>query len=394
MSSFNSIIFEYTNERLNILYDVQSQEKQAMETKVGDMAIKIKNSENETAKSKRDIEKKVKEMDLKFTEVKSKLSESYEVVKRRVEENVRLSEENKTLSKILEVLELQKDQENEEEVDIEVDEETKIAEVMTMMYVENGDDPFDDKVIDFYLNWHSNQSDQDHEIENNNVGTDSDHEADVTILDEDDDPDDDDIIDFYLQQGLNRAARTSPMSEAMKPKPLLCSSCQFKVKNKVQLEQHVLTKHKEKCNKCNFATETKIQLNWHKEAQHSVPTKANPSPEPSFDCKKCKFVAKSSVQLEKHSKVCYGSRKRTDIEICWNWQNGFCDRNPCVYAHPAINRQYESRENTNCRYQQFCRKPDCPFFHNNQQNWPMPCPFGTGCQSSACRLEHRNSFLD
>ena len=384
-------------ERLNILYAAQSNEKQAMHLTLEDLAIKIKNSENETAKSMKDFDKRVKEMDLKFTEVKSKLSESYEIIKRKVEENVRLAEENKTLSKILEVLELQKEQENEVEVEPEVDEEAEMAKVMTMMYVENGDDPFDDSVIDFYLNWYSNQSEQDNNTETANEVTEGEQEAEVIVLDEGDDPDDDDIIEFYLQQGLNRSERTSPMSEALTHKPHSCHLCQFKAKGKAQLEQHVMSKHNEKCDKCSFATETKVQLNLHKEAQHSKPTNVKTKLQPSettktnFECTKCDFVAKSSLQLNKHLQICYGPRKRSSTEICWNWQNGFCERNPCAYAHPVINKRYENQES--CRYQQFCRKPDCPFFHNNQQNWPMPCPFGTGCQNSSCRLEHRNCFL-
>ena len=189
------------------------------------------------------------------------------------------------------------------------------------------------------------------------------------------------------------------MSEATKNKPYVCNLCQFKAKSKAQLEHHTVSKHKEKCDRCSFATENKIQLNWHKEAQHSISTKAKPKPqtsgtaEPSFVCKKCDFVAKSSLQLNKHLNVCYGSKKKSNTDVCWNWKNDFCDRNPCTYAHPVIHRQYENHGNISCRYQQFCRKPDCQFFHNGQQNGPRPCQFGTGCQNSACRLEHRNYFL-
>ena len=338
------------HERLDILYAAQSNEKQVLLDKVEDMTMEMNNSKNETARSKKEFEKKVKEMDLKFNEVKSKLSESYEVVKRRVEENVRLSEENKTLSKILEVLEIQKEQDNETEAETEVDEEAEMAKVMTMMYVENGDDPFDDNVIDLYLNWYTTEKEVDNVTEINNEATEGEQEADVIVLGEDDDPDDDDIIQFYLQQELNRSERTSPMSEATKNKPYVCNLCQFKAKSKAQLEHHTVSKHKEKCDRCSFATENKIQLNWHKEAQHSISTKAKPKPqtsgtaEPSFACKKCDFVAKSSLQLNKHLNVCYGSKKKSKTDVCWNWKNDFCDRNPCTYAHPVIHRQTKTME--------------------------------------------------
>ena len=180
------------------------------------------------------------------------------------------------------------------------------------------------------------------------------------------------------------------MSEAFNPKNYSCNSCKFKAKSKAKLADHAKSKHKEKCSQCNFATEMKLQLNWHKEAQHSKSTKKNQTSSKNnctdIICSKCKFAAKSEIQLKKHTTVRHG----TNSEACWFWSNGFCNRNPCMFAHPKM---YTSNPSIPCRYQQFCRKPNCPYTHNSQVNCPLPCRYGTSCENTACRLDHRNTFL-
>ena len=88
-------------DRLKVVHDDQSMEKQKMLFKLVDLENKVKTSENLSLKLKKEYDKKVKEMDGKVNEINSKLVDSYAVVQRRVQENVKLSEEVKTLKKIL-----------------------------------------------------------------------------------------------------------------------------------------------------------------------------------------------------------------------------------------------------------------------------------------------------
>ena len=314
-------------------------------------------------------------MDVKVNEIQSRLAESYRVVDRKEQENVRLTEENRTLTKLLEVPHL----ENEEvEAGIEKEEADYENELPAdIIFIDNGDDPNDDKVIDAYLSQFSCEG------EKNDVGTEEEEEEEIAeILDLGDyeDPDDDDIIEFYLQQNINRAKRTSPMTEASKNQNFACKMCQFKAKTKVSLTEHEKSKHKVKCTKCSFTTETTLQLNWHKEAQHKDDENqpSGRSEETIFRCDKCDFVAKSTVQLEKHTKVTHSKLSGT----CWN--NGFCERNNCRHEHPRV----EGRPPIPCRYQPFCKRTECPFFHHEvQRNMITQCRFGSFCENNACRLE-------
>ena len=146
------------------------------------------------------------------------------------------------------------DKENDEDADDPIQ--------VQVIYVESGDDPFDDQVIDSYIGWYlENEVETEEQV------------AEVIEIDNNDDPNDEEVIEFYIQQEANRAKRTSPMSEAIKTKLHGCNLCKFIAKTKPLLDDHTKTKHKEKCNRCIFATETKLQLNWHKEAQHSQSAK-------------------------------------------------------------------------------------------------------------------------
>ena len=286
-----------------------------------------------------------------------------------------MAEEVKTLKKIVEINE----KENEEGDAEDQDEYIEVPIQVDVIYVENGDDPFDDQVIDSYLGWNSenevNRVDPEEQI------------AEVIEIDINDDPNDEEVIEFYIQQEANRARRTSPMSEALKTKQHGCNLCKFVAKNKSQLDDHSKTKHKEKCNKCNFATETKLQLNLHQEAQHAQPPKQSHGG--NHACTKCDFAAKSELQLKKHTKVRHGPI----AEVCRFWENGCCDRLQCRFSHPEGQRRTQKSLNIPCRYQQFCRNPSCQFIHNVEQKQIVKCRYGTSCENTACRLDHRNIFL-
>ena len=240
-----------------------------------------------------------------------------------------------------------------------------------IVYIENGDDPNDDAVIETYLAQYAEAKEtkeKDSEVEH------EEEVAEVLELDEDEDPDDDDIIDFYLQQSINKAKRTSPMSEAATKKNYTCNKCKFNSNTKSAVQEHEKSKHKIKCNKCNFSTETSVQLNLHKEAQHSGTTdestndKDQPTTTTVHRCKYCDFVAKSTEQLKKHMDV-----RAND------------------FRHGRKKEETNQRAPIPCRYQEFCNRFNCPFSHNSQMR--NKCRFGAFCENSACRLDHRNIFL-
>ena len=374
-------------ERLKVVYNDQSKEKQEILNEVNEMNNKLRVVEGEATKTRKEYEKKVKDMDMKVNEIQFRLVESYSVVDRKGQENVRLTEENRTLTKLLEFLHLEEvEAENEDAVGAIDEDETDPVDII---FIDNGDDPNDDLVIEAYLAQFSCDNEQ------NDAIPEEEEIAEILDLGDIEDPDDDDIIDFYLQQSVNRAKRTSPMSEATKTKNYSCKKCNFIANTKSSLNEHEKTKHKVKCTKCNFEAGTLLQLNLHNVAQHSTPNDENnkdkenqPSgrnAETPLRCDKCDFVAKSSEQLEKHIKVGHSQK------VCW--RNGFCENNNCRFQHPRSQERFEGRPPTMpCRYQQFCTRTDCPFMHD--RNMIAQCRFGSFCENSACRLDHRNlAFL-
>ena len=79
------------------------------------MNNKLRVVEGEATKTRKEYEKKVKDMDMKVNEIQFRLVESYSVVDRKGQENVRFTEENRTLTKLLEFLHLEEvEAENED----------------------------------------------------------------------------------------------------------------------------------------------------------------------------------------------------------------------------------------------------------------------------------------
>ena len=301
-------------------YQDQFVEREELKHKIIELEIVIRKAEDEKAKLKKEFAKKQKELEAELSDVKTKLKESYEAVKDKVEEITRLSDENKTQAKLMEILvkdvkELSADKEVEAEV----------------IYLKDDEDPYEDRVIESYLQPNRNPDLM------KNVVEDDDEIAEVVHPDPGDDIDDDDVIEFYLQQKIERSQRTNPMSEAT-----------FSNVNKKQLEENNIKKHKIRCDKCDFTANTKVQLTMHKEALHVNLT---------LPCQKCDFVSKTQIQHSKHMVVRHGPKQ----EICWFWQNGHCAKPICQYQHPGS----AQRSLVPCHYGNFCCNNFCRFDHSN-----------------------------
>ena len=270
-----------------------------------------------------------------------------------VEELVRLSDENKTLSKLNEIFVMEIKSHSKENI--------KEAEVI---FLEDHEDPNDDELIGSYLkkNYEAENVDGEANVDANPVEEEVEEIAEVIEPMIGDDMDDDDVIEFYLQQKLNRAQRTSPMSETINSKPaepLKCKMCSFKANSIQSLGKHVEEKHSIKCDKCNFSTGTELQLKMHQEAHHKSTT--NNEETPKIACQECDFVAKNKTQLDKHKVVRHGPKSG----ICWFWQSGFCARPSCKFEHPVPENGFDRRYPVPCRYGNFCRNPFCTFDHGN-----------------------------
>ena len=328
-------------ENLSVAYNGQSIEKQSLNNRVVEIEISVRKLEDEKAKLKKEAVKTHKDMSVQLTVLQAKLNESYKAVESKVEEIVKLSDENKTLGKINELLLI-------ENKGLSVEAEAEI------IYLDDDEDPYDDLVIESYIT---------ENLESENVSRDvplvEEEVAEVIETDANDDMTDDDVIDFYLQQRLNRANISETMN-AKEAEPYKCKLCNFKTNDNTILSKHNDQKHGKKCDKCNFSTGTTLHLNMHKEAHHQTSTNSQENIRIPCQNHKCDFVAKTTAQLEKHKVVRHGPKS----QVCWSWQNGFCPKPSCNFEHPAPDPGFE-RFVVPCRYGDFCRNSFCTFGHGN-----------------------------
>ena len=208
------------------------------------------------------------------------------------------------------------------------EEEEVVAEVI---FIPDHENPFDDGVIEAYLQQadKSNDEEKDDEIQ-----------AEVIELDNEDDPDDDDVIAFYLQQSMNRATRNGPTEQAANN----TQKTQPKQKKMLQF----------KCNLCDFKGESITNINLHKEALHTARNYEK--------CGKCDFRYKSKTQLEKHNQIAHTKEEK----FCWYWENSFCSfGTQCRFIH---RNNTETPRIVPCFYQENCRKPNCLFEHRTDES--------------------------
>ena len=278
--------------------------------------------------------------------------------------------------------------------DTEINEEETLDDEgppqVEVVFLGNNENPFDDKIIEFYLQQHAST---DNDTETNESPNEEEEEvAEIIELDKEEDPDDEDVIAFYIQQSINKSRRTCPATEATNIRQntstfFQCKSCKFQAKSTAMLAAHEKTKHKMKCDKCGFAAETRTQLNCHNVAHHPEKNKeGNKRQEREghgntrLKCKKCDFTAHSSIQLKKHMKAAHE-------EVCWFWTRGGCDKIRCRFEHPESGQVSQP-----CRFQESCRRPNCPYQHNMRENQKKSCRYGASCWKENCSFAH--SFLD
>ena len=287
-------------------------------------ALEKQEEVNETVRLKRVIAKNEKDSNSKINDLESKVRECYQTVDKYAQENVKLLEERKMLEEILDINQMLKEH-AENEVNEEGTTDKVIAEVITL---QDNEDPFDDAVIESYLQQANEDSNSDENYE---------QEAEVIELSENEDPDDDDVIEFYLNQKINRASRTCPSAQASTNKDTVNQGTK-----KAPLPF--------KCNLCNFKAKSQTDINLHKEAQHAVNTVKC--------CEMCGFRYETDIQLQKHIKVAHSKEKRP----CRYWDNGACfNGNECRFSHKT--KQSQNPNQKPCFYQDYCRNPNCPFAH-------------------------------
>ena len=271
-----------------------------------------------------------KEQDVKMKEMKNEMQNAFDKVNEYMQENEKLQEEVRVLNELRKVNEILK---------------SKITSSGIEMNKENKD------------------------IEDNEELNES-----VEVID--DYPDDEEVANFFDANKKHKTQRTGPLYEAEAPKSsqstkeprLACSKCEYKAKNRSQLNQHIKDKHTEamfQCGMCEFKGNKKVDLAWHTEDIH------------------------------KRKETQHGEEKKETREVCKFWQRGYCRfrENQCRFQHGGLQRCFQgqsctywpyckfshsSDEETRnmCRYQNSCRRNDCQFFHMDGNflgmSWGVP----------------------
>ena len=233
------------------------------------------------------------------------------------------------LEEILKINEVHEANKKQEEI---------VAEVILIPDHEN---PFDDAIIDAYLQQADKSKDEENEDEIQDEKKEDEIEAEVIELGNEDDPDDEEVIAFYLQQSMNRKTRNGPTEQAS---------------NKTKKTQPNQKKNQQfNCDLCDFKGDSMTNINLHKEASHTARN--------NDKCGKCDFRYKSKTQLEKHNQIAHTKEDK----FCWYWENTFCSFGTrCRFIH---RNNTEAPRKEPCFYQENCRKPNCRFEHRTEESF-------------------------
>ena len=343
------------NEHINLKEEHAQFKKHYFEQSVEITEIRQKNEEieeerqklkSEVEKMKRNAKKLEKDHEAKMNEMNKEMQNAFKQVDEFVQENEKLQEEVKTLDELRKVNEQLMARMAGAKLDMREDIDVEIIET-------------------------ENQDNMNSERLENDDENDDDNESVRSI---DDYSDDEEVTAFYENVMRNKSTRTNPQFEAEGPKDnikggreprIKCSKCEFKAKNKAQLNGHIKEKHAAEnyqCDHCKFNGNNRTDLAWHIEAIHQ----------------------KKETQAKQTN--------MDDREVCKFWMRGYCkfQENQCRFKHYGVER---CNQGNSCSYWPYCRYSH--YNGNNNGNNSGMCRYQSECRRNNCAFQHMEpNFLE
>ena len=171
---------------------------------------------------------------------------------------------------------------------------------------------------------------------------------------------------------------------------LSCDKCSVSFKTKAELDSHTKSKHTlVRCDQCSKEYLNRFEMTRHIWRNHT-----------EIDCKLCGDILGSRQELKVHKEHDHNIKMTQE---CRFFSNGHCvDADECLYSHNKdnSNKQHIQRktrfiiDSDYCKDGLDCARIDCEYGENKHRKIKdVPCKFQANCKKPECPFKH-NENLD